>query len=212
MGARRTATADSRSKPSGPARIPDSKNPAHVHFTAFLPSGERYHAGEVQFANDPCISQSARDAGARDEFEEVRPVRREGDVEHVTFALRLEPAASSNRVNAVAIVRPLMVKEGTMRDNPDRRTFIALTAAAIAAVPLAFTSDEAHAQDREYIAALERAQRDRPKTLSSSERIAPTSEPGPPLIVRGRAVAEDGATPVAGAVSLRLPHRPKRSV
>ena len=74
-----------------PGSYPDSKNPAHVHFTAFLPSGERYHAGEVQFANDPLIPQSARDEGARDEFGDVRPVRVEGKTEHVTFALRLEP-------------------------------------------------------------------------------------------------------------------------
>ena len=74
-----------------PGSYPDSRNPAHVHFTAFLPSGERYHAGEVQFANDPLIPASARDAGARDEFEQVRPVRREGNVEHVDFALRIQP-------------------------------------------------------------------------------------------------------------------------
>ena len=74
-----------------PGSYPDSKNPAHVHFTAFLPSGERYHAGEVQFANDPLIAQSARDTGARDEFTAVRPVRREGNTEHVTFALRINP-------------------------------------------------------------------------------------------------------------------------
>lgn len=73
-----------------PGSYPDSKNPAHVHFTAFLPSGERYHAGEVQFANDPLIPQTARDEGARDEFGDVRPVRLEGKTEHVTFALRLQ--------------------------------------------------------------------------------------------------------------------------
>ena len=74
-----------------PGSYPDSKNPAHVHLTAFLPSGERYHAGEVQFANDPLISQADRDSGARDEFESVRPVRREGNTEHVTFAIKINP-------------------------------------------------------------------------------------------------------------------------
>jgi protocatechuate 3,4-dioxygenase beta subunit len=73
-----------------PGSYPDSRNPAHVHFTAFLPSGERYHAGGVQFANDPLNSQSDRDQGARDEFAEVRPVRREGNAEHVDFALRIQ--------------------------------------------------------------------------------------------------------------------------
>jgi protocatechuate 3,4-dioxygenase beta subunit len=73
-----------------PGSYPDSRNPAHVHFTVFLPSGERYHAGEVRFANDPLNSESDRSAGAKDEFAEVRPVRREGDSELVSFALRLE--------------------------------------------------------------------------------------------------------------------------
>jgi protocatechuate 3,4-dioxygenase beta subunit len=56
------------------------------------------------------------------------------------------------------------------------------------------------AQDREFIAALERAQRDRPATLTSSARIAPASEPGTPLVLKGRAVDEDGKTPLAGAI------------
>jgi protocatechuate 3,4-dioxygenase beta subunit len=73
-----------------PGSYPDSKNPAHVHFAAFLPTGERYSVGEVQFGNDPLNSQADRDAGARDEFASVRPVRREGNAEHVTFALRVE--------------------------------------------------------------------------------------------------------------------------
>ena len=33
-----------------PGSYPNSNNPPHVHFTAFLPSGERYHAGELQLA------------------------------------------------------------------------------------------------------------------------------------------------------------------
>lgn len=82
----------------------------------------------------------------------------------------------------------------------DRRTFITVTAAALATAPFAFHATDVHAQDLEFLAALERAQRDRPKTLSSVARIAPESEPGIPLIVRGRAVAEDGKTPVVGAV------------
>jgi protocatechuate 3,4-dioxygenase beta subunit len=74
-----------------PGSYPDSRNPAHVHFTAFLPGGERYHAGEIQFANDPLIPAGDRESGARDEFAHVRPVRTEGKTEHVTFALRIEP-------------------------------------------------------------------------------------------------------------------------
>jgi protocatechuate 3,4-dioxygenase beta subunit len=74
-----------------PGSYPEGNNPAHVHFAVFLPSGERYHAGEIQFANDPLIGQSARDTGARDEFAAVRPVRNEGKTEHVSFGLRLSP-------------------------------------------------------------------------------------------------------------------------
>lgn len=33
-----------------PGSYPNSSNPPHVHFTAFLPSGERYHAGELQMS------------------------------------------------------------------------------------------------------------------------------------------------------------------
>jgi protocatechuate 3,4-dioxygenase beta subunit len=33
-----------------PGSYPNSNNPPHVHFTAFLPNGERYHAGELQLS------------------------------------------------------------------------------------------------------------------------------------------------------------------
>lgn len=75
-----------------------------------------------------------------------------------------------------------------------------ITAAAIAAAHVGLDPEHAHAQDREFIAALERAQRDRPSTLTARARIAPASEPGAPMIVRGRAVGEDGKTPLASAV------------
>lgn len=75
-----------------------------------------------------------------------------------------------------------------------------ITGAAIAATRVGLDPRDAHAQDREFIAALERAQRDRPATLTSKTRIAPASEPGTPLSVRGRAVEEDGRTPIGNAV------------
>jgi protocatechuate 3,4-dioxygenase beta subunit len=56
------------------------------------------------------------------------------------------------------------------------------------------------AQDRDFVRALEAAQRERPAALASTARIAPESEPGEPLVVHGRAVAEDGRTPIPGAV------------
>lgn len=36
-----------------PGSYPNSNNPPHVHFTAYLASGERYHAGELQMAMQP---------------------------------------------------------------------------------------------------------------------------------------------------------------
>jgi protocatechuate 3,4-dioxygenase beta subunit len=67
-------------------------------------------------------------------------------------------------------------------------------------ITLTATSLGLAAQDLEFIAALERAQKQRPATLTSTARIAPESEPGDPLVVHGRVVAENGSTPVAGAI------------
>jgi len=62
-----------------------------------------------------------------------------------------------------------------------------------ASVPVLF------AQDTEFIQALERAQAQRPAALTSSARIAPTSEPGTPLVIHGQVFSEDGRSPLAGA-------------
>lgn len=72
-----------------------------------------------------------------------------------------------------------------------------------ALAPLAVTllvTAPAHAQDVEFIRALDRAQSARPVSLASTARIAPEREPGIPLVIRGRVVHEDGTTPLAGAV------------
>jgi len=82
----------------------------------------------------------------------------------------------------------------------NRRTFVVTTAAVFAGVGLGIDPRSAGAQDLEFIAAVDRAQRDRPARLTSRARIAPESEPGSPLIIHGRAVAEDGRTPLGGAV------------
>jgi len=81
----------------------------------------------------------------------------------------------------------------------NRRTFIATTAGALVAARWV-DPPAAAAQDLEFIAALENAQRGRPAHLASTARIAPESEPGDRLIVHGRAVAQDGETPIPGAV------------
>jgi protocatechuate 3,4-dioxygenase beta subunit len=56
------------------------------------------------------------------------------------------------------------------------------------------------AQDLQYIRAVEKAQQQRPATLSSTARIAPTSEPGTPLVVRGRLLDIDGSPARAATV------------
>ena len=55
------------------------------------------------------------------------------------------------------------------------------------------------AQDVEYQRAVERAQKERPAALTSNARIAPTSEPGVPLTVRGQLLNINGS-PAAEAV------------
>ena len=56
------------------------------------------------------------------------------------------------------------------------------------------------AQDASFLATLERAQRERPATIASSARIAPSDEPGTPLTIHGDVTAADGRSPVADAV------------
>lgn len=50
-------------------------------------------------------------------------------------------------------------------------------------------------QDVEYLQALERAQRNRSRTLTAKGRIAPATEPGTPLVIHGRVFRADGTTP-----------------
>ena len=75
-----------------PGAYPGTRIAQHVHFTLFTPTGERYHAGELNFADDPFVSDQERAESAREEeFGGVRAVRREGDVQHVDVRLRLDP-------------------------------------------------------------------------------------------------------------------------
>ena len=66
-------------------------------------------------------------------------------------------------------------------------------------ITLLITSAALAAQDVEYIRAVERAQQQRPASLKASGRIAPSSEPGSPLIIHGQLLSVDGS-PGAGAV------------
>lgn len=75
-----------------PGAYPGRTAPQHVHFTVYTAT-EKFHAGELEFDDDPLVSAAAKDtareAGA---FGHIRPVRREGAVEHVDFSLKLDPA------------------------------------------------------------------------------------------------------------------------
>ncbi len=75
-----------------PAPYPGRSIPAHIHLTLFSADGARYHAGEVLFEGDPFVSAAEREATRRDPvFGPVRPVRREGGVEHVEVHTRVVP-------------------------------------------------------------------------------------------------------------------------
>lgn len=75
-----------------PGAYPENSQPAHVHFTLFTPDGARYHAGELEFEDDPLLPERARaQSRAAGNFGSVRPVRREGSTQHVEIALRVNP-------------------------------------------------------------------------------------------------------------------------
>ena len=73
-----------------PGSYPSTNNPAHVHFNVFH-GDTRYHAGELQFADDPLIPATRAQEDANNEFGSIRAVRREGETQHVDLRLRLSP-------------------------------------------------------------------------------------------------------------------------
>jgi protocatechuate 3,4-dioxygenase beta subunit len=77
-----------------------------------------------------------------------------------------------------------------------RRMFLWLLAAAGFAWR---AGPNVEAQDVQYVRAIERAERERPASLGTSARIAPASEPGEPLVVRGQLRTPAGAA-AAGAM------------
>jgi protocatechuate 3,4-dioxygenase beta subunit len=54
--------------------------------------------------------------------------------------------------------------------------------------------------DPEWLRLWEEAQRHRPAVLGSTARLAPTDEPGAPLVVHGQVFSPDGKTPAPGVV------------
>ena len=74
-----------------PGAYPSRNIPAHVHFNIFTGS-ERFHGGELQFDDDPILSAADRSRSQKQgQFGQVRAVRREGSVEHVDVAIKLDP-------------------------------------------------------------------------------------------------------------------------
>jgi protocatechuate 3,4-dioxygenase beta subunit len=76
----------------------------------------------------------------------------------------------------------------------NRRIFIG-TLPLVASALLSDRRAAEAGQDVEYLQALERAQRDRPRVLTAEGRIAPAVEPGTPLVIHGRVFRQDGTTP-----------------
>ena len=74
-----------------PGAYPSRNIPAHVHFTVFTQSG-RYHAGELRFDDDPLVQDDERQRSkSQGTHSWVRPVRTEGDTQHVEFSIRIDP-------------------------------------------------------------------------------------------------------------------------
>ena len=73
-----------------PGAYPSRNQAAHVHFTVFT-ANARYHGGALEFDDDPLLdAQDRARANATGEFGTIRPVRREANVQHVDFNIRLD--------------------------------------------------------------------------------------------------------------------------
>ena len=72
----------------------------------------------------------------------------------------------------------------------------------MAAAAVAARLPRLHAQsvDPDFLAMWDAAQQVRPASIGVRSRVAPPGEPGEPLLIRGRLLASDETTPVAGAI------------
>ncbi len=71
---------------------------------------------------------------------------------------------------------------------------------AAAAIAARLPRLRAQSVDPDFLVMWEAAQQARPDSIGVRSRIAPTGEPGEPLLIRGRLLASDETTPVAGAI------------
>ncbi len=77
-----------------PAPYPAGNVPAHLHLTVSGEGVSRQWTDEIRFADDPLISKDALERSRQEgKFGPVRPVHREGKIEHIDFDLRLKPTA-----------------------------------------------------------------------------------------------------------------------
>ncbi len=75
-----------------PGPYPAGRVPAHVHLVVFA-NDARYHAGELRFEDDTFVTdRERRESRGEGRFGAIRPVRRDGQTEHVEFTIRLNPA------------------------------------------------------------------------------------------------------------------------
>jgi protocatechuate 3,4-dioxygenase, beta subunit len=82
-----------------------------------------------------------------------------------------------------------------------RDALLSLSRLAATALPFATDGQQAlTAMDPDFLRMWAAAAPSRPRSISSSSRIAPAGEPGPPLRIGGRLLAKDGSTPCAGGV------------
>ncbi|HEX5050324.1 MAG TPA: hypothetical protein VFZ65_01000 [Planctomycetota bacterium] len=81
----------------------------------------------------------------------------------------------------------------------NRRSFLVRLSSAALALASCRTAAVVP-QDREFLQALERAQRHRPTVLHSAGRIAPIGETGTPLVIHGRVLRANGLLPAPDVV------------
>jgi protocatechuate 3,4-dioxygenase beta subunit len=75
-----------------PAPYPGRQISAHIHLTLYTADGAGYHAGGVEFEDDPWVAAAQREETRKDAiFGPVRAVRVEGSVQHVDVHLRVVP-------------------------------------------------------------------------------------------------------------------------
>lgn len=76
-----------------PGSYPGGTAPAHIHFTIEGPSLPRRWTADLNFANDPLVTQDERrKSAALGKFGSVRPVTVREKVEHVDFNIRISDA------------------------------------------------------------------------------------------------------------------------